>query len=1067
MPTFYADLHIHSRYSRACSRDCDLEHLTWWAGRKGITVVGTGDFTHPAWTAELHDKLIPADGAGAAEQGLFRLRPDLEKGVMETLPATCKGQPARFLLSSEISTIYKRDGRTRKVHHLLYAPSMDAAGAITKALAKIGNLASDGRPILGLDSRDLLEITLEAGGYLIPAHAWTPWFAVLGSQSGFDRVSDCYADLAEHIFAIETGLSSDPGMNWRVSSLDGYRLVSNSDAHSPPMLGREATLFATDLSYAAIEQALRTGDGFGGTVEFYPEEGKYHLDGHRACGVRTTPEETRAASGKCPVCGKPPTVGVQHRVDALADRPEGYQPDGAAGFRSFVPLPEIIGEIAGVGPKSKSVTAQVAALVERFGPELSILGDVPLDELAAKAPSTVAEAISRLRRGDVRRDAGYDGVYGTIRLFDPEELVSRGSAALFSWGDSSSSRGDRHQSPRTPLPLQPPAQDSGSPPGSQETAGTPNGSPEARSSAARNRPAVASGSMALASPRVPASEQAGSSDSPALDADQVAVVTAERGPLLVVAGPGAGKTRVLVEMIAHRISVLGVLPQRCLAVTFTRRAAAELRERLDARIGAAAVQVTVTTFHGLGLIIIRDRLGDEFKVTDDNLDELITLPVTLLSGDAGLARAYRERWSDVFVDEYQDVDGSQYELLRLLTSDAPGSADSGGADPSGADSGGADPGSTDSSVTAIGDPDQAIYGFRGGDVGYFLRFRADYCGARGPAREARLERSYRSAPSIVNAAMQLIRPGTLVPGRRLVPARADIPDGPVALRRCADERAEAELVAATIETMLGGASFHAFDSGAVDGRVRAEHQLSFADFAVLARTSAQATPVVEALGRRGFPVQQRSHAKLADMPGVPAIVAALDDAACGPVLDPAGRSAIVSVADRLRQAVATAADSDSGSREAEIRSAGEALLTLAGQCGDDLARFLDQLAMGAEVDTWDPRADRISMLTLHASKGLEFPVVFIVGCDEGLLPLRPWAGAEIDYAEERRLLFVGMTRATTRLILTGAQRRMIRGELTECPPSPFLASVDHALLDTSGEMTRRKRRAAPQQLTLL
>jgi DNA helicase II / ATP-dependent DNA helicase PcrA len=1027
VPSFYADLHIHSRYSRACSRDCDLEHLTWWAGRKGITVVGTGDFTHPAWTAELHDKLIPAGGAGAAEHGLFRLRPDLEKAVLETLPATCKGQPARFLLSSEISTIYKRDGRTRKVHHLLYAPSMDAADAITRALAKIGNLASDGRPILGLDSRDLLEITLEAGGYLIPAHAWTPWFAVLGSQSGFDRVSDCYADLAEHIFAIETGLSSDPAMNWRVSSLDRYRLVSNSDAHSPPMLGREATMFATDLSYAAIEQALRTGAGFGGTVEFYPEEGKYHLDGHRACGVRTTPEETRAAGGKCPGCGKPPTVGVQHRVDALADRPEGYQPDGAAGFRSFVQLPEIIGEIAGVGPKSKSVTAQVAALVERFGPELSILGDVPLDELAAKAPSTVAEAISRLRRGDVRRDAGYDGVYGTIRLFDPGELVSRGSSALFSWGDA-------NQSPQTPLPLQPPSVESGSPGGPPESAGALHGSPEARGSAAQDRPAAVTGAAAAD----PSGHQ--------LDPDQLAVVTAERGPLLVVAGPGAGKTRVLVDMIAHRIGVLGVPPRRCLAVTFTRRATAELRERLDARLGGAAAGVTVTTFHGLGLLILRDQLG-EFPVTDDNLDELITTPVTLLAADPALARAYRARWSDVFVDEYQDVDGSQYELLRLLTSAAPDG--------------------TDSSVTAIGDPDQAIYGFRGGDVGYFLRFRADYCGPPGPAREARLERSYRSAPSIVNAAMQLIRPGTLVPGRRLVPARADIPDGPVVLRRCADERAEAELVAATIETMLGGSSFHAFDSGTVDGRVRAEHQLSFADFAVLARTSAQAAPVVEALRRRGFPVQQRSHAKLADMPGVPAIVAVLDGIPGGHVPDPAGRSVIVSVADRVRQAVATAADSDSDSREATIRWAGEALLTLAGQCGDDLARFLDQLAMGAEVDTWDPRADRISMLTLHASKGLEFPVVFIVGCDEGLLPLRPWAGAEIDYAEERRLLFVGMTRATTRLILTGAQRRMIRGELTECSPSPFLASVDRALLDTSGEMARRKRKPAVQQLTLL
>ncbi len=376
---FYADLHIHSKYSRACSRDCDLEHLAWWAGRKGIGVVGTGDFTHPVWREELGAKLVPDT------PGLFRLRPDLERAVHDTLPPACR-RPVRFMLSSEISTIYKRDDRTRKVHHLLYAPSLDAVDTITAALARVGNLAADGRPILGLDSRNLLEITLSGGDgcYLVPAHAWTPWFAVLGSQSGFDRVADCYADLAGHIVAIETGLSSDPEMNWRVSSLDSYRLVSNSDAHSPPMLGREATAFElAEPDYFGIYRALRTGDGFGGTVEFFPEEGKYHLDGHRACDVRMTPEETRAAGGRCPGCGKKPTIGVQHRVDLLADRPEGYRLDGAAGFTSFVPLPEILGEIAGVGPKSKSVAAQVNALVERFGPELGILGEVPLDELAA------------------------------------------------------------------------------------------------------------------------------------------------------------------------------------------------------------------------------------------------------------------------------------------------------------------------------------------------------------------------------------------------------------------------------------------------------------------------------------------------------------------------------------------------------------------------------------------------------------------------------------------------------------------------------------------------------------
>jgi uncharacterized protein (TIGR00375 family) len=1014
---FYADLHIHSRYSRACSRDCDLEHLAWWAGRKGITVVGTGDFTHPAWSEELRDTLVPA------EPGLFRLRPDLERSVLDRLPAACR-TPVRFLLSSEISTIYKRDDKTRKVHHLLYAPSLDAAGEITRRLARVGNLAADGRPILGLDSRDLLEITLEGGEdcYLVPAHAWTPWFAVLGSQSGFDRVSDCYADLAEHIFALETGLSSDPAMNWRVSSLDGYTLVSNSDAHSPPMLGREATMFDSAVDYFAMRDALRTGDGFGGTVEFFPEEGKYHLDGHRACNLRTTPDETRAAGGICPVCGKKPTVGVQHRVEALADRPEGYVPDGAAEFRSFVQLPEIIGEIAGVGPKSKSVMAQVSALVDRFGPELSILGEVPLDELAARAPSTVTEAITRLRRGEVRREAGYDGVYGTIRLFDPDELAG---AALFDVA-----------APRK-----------------------------------KNR-AAAAPAAADPVPKVAPSQPGG------LDDEQRSIVEHDGGPLLVIAGPGAGKTRVLIHAIEHRLGG-GLAPERCLAITFTRRARDELAARLRAAVPGAADKVTVATFHGLGLLILREqckRIGLDagLKVADEptrlavlrqlpggdkpaalasrisalkcsgetdpvleqydaalrerglvDTDDLLTLPLSLLESDPDL---YSGRWTDIFVDEYQDIDEQQYRLLRALTTPT-------------------------SRVSAIGDPDQAIYGFRGGDVGYFLRFSEDFA----DATTRRLERSYRSAPTIVRAAMQLIRPGTLVPGRELIPARADIPDAPVALRRVADERAEASEIASTVERLLGGASFHALDSRAVDGRVRTEHQLSFSDFAVLYRTSAQAVAIGEALARRGFPFQKRSHDRLSEMAGVPEILAAL----AAPVLDDASPP----VAERLAAAaaVATAAAPDPETR-ATIRTAAEILAPLAARSGGDLDRFLDELSLGAEADTWDPRADRISLLTLHASKGLEFPVVFIAGCDDGLLPLRL---PDCDHAEERRLFFVGMTRATTRLTLLSAASRMLRGSVTECAPSPFLASIDPALLDRGGDERRAKRTVAPQQLTLL
>src|SRR5690242_16829063 len=314
---FVADLHVHSRYSRACSRDCDLEHLAWWAARKGIALVGTGDLCHPAWAEEIRTKLVPA------EPGLFRLRPDLERDVLATLPASVR-VPVRFLLSVEISTIYKRGERTRKIHHLLYAPDFDAAARITSRLSKIGNLAADGRPILGLDSRDLLEIVLESdpASYLVPAHIWTPWFSVLGSKAGFDAVEECYGDLAPHIFALETGLSSDPAMNWRISVLDRYRLVSSSDAHSPAKLGREATAFDAPLDYFAIRRALETGQGFGGTVEFFPEEGKYHLDGHRKCNVVLSPAETRALSLACPVCGHPVTVGVLHRVEELADREE-------------------------------------------------------------------------------------------------------------------------------------------------------------------------------------------------------------------------------------------------------------------------------------------------------------------------------------------------------------------------------------------------------------------------------------------------------------------------------------------------------------------------------------------------------------------------------------------------------------------------------------------------------------------------------------------------------------------------------------------------------------------------
>ncbi len=286
---FIADLHIHSYLSRATAKNLDLEHLNLWAQLKGIAVVGTGDFTHPQWFSELSEKLEPA------EDGLFKLRPEFAAATAHSVPSRCAG-PVRFALSAEISSIYKKGGKTRKVHNVVFVPTLDVAERIRVRLERIGNIASDGRPILGLDAKDLLEIVLEASedAVLIPAHIWTPWFSVLGSKSGFDSLEECFDDLTGHIFAVETGLSSDPTMNWRVSSLDGLTLISNSDAHSPANLGREANLFDTEVSYPSIMEALRTGDPkrFLGTLEFFAEEGKYHFDGHRKCGVRLSPVET-------------------------------------------------------------------------------------------------------------------------------------------------------------------------------------------------------------------------------------------------------------------------------------------------------------------------------------------------------------------------------------------------------------------------------------------------------------------------------------------------------------------------------------------------------------------------------------------------------------------------------------------------------------------------------------------------------------------------------------------------------------------------------------------------------
>ena len=404
------DLHIHSRFSMATSKEGTPENLDFWARKKGISLIGTGDFTHPAWRAELRERLIPEGN------GLYRLKEEYVKEESRKF----SGEGTRFVVSGEISSIYKKNGKTRKVHNVILLPGLEAADAMAQCLEKIGNIHSDGRPILGLDSHDLLEMMLDVcpEGILIPAHIWTPHFSVLGAKSGFDSVEECFEELTPYVHALETGLSSDPTMNWRISGLDRYQLVSNSDAHSPSRLGREANLLDIDCSYEGLYQAIQTGKGLEGTVEFFPEEGKYHFDGHRKCGVSLSPTEAERLGGICPVCGKKLTMGVDHRVEQLADREEGFVKEDGRKYESLVPLPEVISACMGYSTASKKVQGCFEQMLQKLGTEFDILRNVPAEDIKSCAGERIAEGIENVRIGHVKRIPGYDGEYGKIELFD-------------------------------------------------------------------------------------------------------------------------------------------------------------------------------------------------------------------------------------------------------------------------------------------------------------------------------------------------------------------------------------------------------------------------------------------------------------------------------------------------------------------------------------------------------------------------------------------------------------------------------------------------------------------------
>ena len=927
--SWLADLHIHSHYSRATGRQLNLEQLDLWAGYKGLALLGTGDCTHPGWLEEIGQRLAPA------EPGLYVLKPDYRLRSAQAVGGA-QASPVRFVVSGEISSIYKKGARTRKVHTVVVLPSLEAAWQLSQRLGRLGNVTSDGRPILGLDAKHVLEVVLEIEptALVIPAHIWTPWFSVLGSKSGFDSLAECYEDLVGHIYAVETGLSSDPPMNWRLRDLDRFTLVSNSDAHSPQKIGREANIFTGELSYPALAAALRTGQGFGGTIEFFPHEGKYHLDGHRKCGQRLEPADSKKLQGLCPVCGKPLTLGVLHRVLELADRPAQERPAAAKPFEHLIPLPEIIGEVLECGPETKKAQELYFRLLAKLGPELAILRQVELDAVAREGGALLAAGLDKMRRGEVHIQGGYDGEYGTIRLFGPGERQELTRQARF-WT----------------LPA---------------AAGTPEPAPAVRE--------PVGGSGAAAPPPVEPPQSGGEGEAPwrqGLNPSQLAAVTHRGGPLLVQAGPGTGKTRTLTHRVAYLVETGSVPPERILAVTFTRQAAQEMRTRLQQLLPAgAAARLQIKTFHALGLEVLgsgnegerrvigeeerrallqeialehgRDpktldlllsRQKQELRYPADlpadlpwrpayaayeealarqgcyDFDDLVSRAVLSLQRHPRQLAAWQSRFGAILVDEYQDLNYGQYQLLRLLT------------------------GPDYEELCVIGDPQQAIYGFRGASPEYFQRFTQDWP----QARAITLTTTYRLPPPVLALAQSVLGDG-------IAALTSSNPTSlPPVLLEAADAAAEARQIARLIDFLVGGGSHLALE----DLRLRYAAEpspASFRDIAVLYRFHALGATLQPYLQEAGIPCQ--------------------------------------------------------------------------------LARE----SLGPEVSGIDLQAEKVTLLTLHAAKGLEFPYVIIIGCEAGLLPYEGTAAGDVDPAEERRLLYVGLTRASRQLFLSSVRQRYLWGE---------------------------------------
>jgi len=1079
MPKFIADLHIHSRFSRATSKNLDPEHLALWAQKKGIKVVGTGDVTHPGWISELQEKLV------GAEQGLYRLKPDLAESMKPGIPAACQDSP-RFMLTSEISCIYKKNDKTRKVHHLILLPDFDSVLKLNRRLEAVGNIRSDGRPILGLDSRNLLEMVLETSdrAFFIPAHVWTPWFSLFGSKSGFDDIEECFEDLTPHIHALETGLSSDPPMNRLLSQLDPYVLVSNSDAHSPAKLGREGNLFETALDYDAMVGAMTHGEGFSGTIEFFPEEGKYHLDGHRKCRIRLHPGETKSRNGICPVCGKPVTVGVFHRVEDLADR---EHPKLSKKFFSLIPLTEILSEIHNCGPATKKVTGVYEDLISRLGPELHILMDTSLEKVKETGGPLLSEAIDRMRHNRVIRREGYDGEYGVIRLFDEgekDELL--GQATLFKTKPKKQKdRKGKIQRKKTTCKKKDP---------DQQTA------------------------LPFTDPILDP-----------LNPEQRTAITHGEGHLLIVAGPGTGKTMTLTHRIAYILRSGSVGGGNILALTFTHKAAREMKERLLGLIGhEKGKTVLVSTFHGFCLDVLRRDghyldLPDPFSICSEtdthvlaeeavsdagqkkntvrrllknlphlklntvskgkpdaalddllsvftiyqeklrhlgmlDLDDLEVETLRLFNEHSGIRQKYALRFPHIFVDEYQDTNPVQVAFLKKMVYDGTNEFENTGKSPSER--------TPPAAICAIGDPNQAIYGFRGADISNFHGFADDF-----PAcTTINLTQNYRSTQNILDFSALLInekRPLQGISGS----------GAPVQVAQCRTHLEEAEMIIEQIEKLIGGTTHFSLDSERVASHEDGE-DIGFGDMAVLFRLNAMGDALEEAFLRAGIPFVRSGEKPLIDQ--YPAnIIWRLLQSINRPesqyyrtcylnLLTPEtdGEQILKRIdrqatpADMIDQAVELHGfDLDSE----EIKH----FLDRVGKVAENfhhLPSFLDALSLERGIDNRNLMGDRVSLMSLHAAKGLEWPVVFIIGCEDRLLPCTLFG--DRDDREERRLLYVGLTRARQRLILSHADHRTLNSRPLEMKISPFLEPFSSKQLVTLVRSKWKRRSKAQEQLSL-